>query len=90
MSSGIAKGRLLEERKSWRKDHPVGFYARPVSTEDGSSNMFIWEAGIPGKVSTDWEGGLFKVRMEFPEDYPSKPPKCKRMISSIRCCLGVA
>ena len=22
MSSGIARGRLMEERKSWRKDHP--------------------------------------------------------------------
>ena len=27
--SGIAVGRLSEERKSWRKDHPTGFYARP-------------------------------------------------------------
>ena len=37
----------------------------------------IWEAGIPGKEGTDWEGGVFKVNMEFSEDYPSKPPKCK-------------
>jgi ubiquitin-conjugating enzyme E2 I len=22
MSSGIARGRLMEERKQWRKDHP--------------------------------------------------------------------
>lgn len=35
-----------------------------------------WEAGIPGKEGTDWEGGVFKVTMEFSEDYPSKPPKC--------------
>ncbi len=26
--SGIARGRLAEERKSWRRDHPVGFYTR--------------------------------------------------------------
>jgi hypothetical protein len=26
---------------------------------------------------TAWEGGLFKVVMTFPEDYPSKPPKCE-------------
>ena len=37
----------------------------------------VWEAGIPGKEGTDWEGGVFKVNMEFSEDYPSKPPKCK-------------
>jgi ubiquitin-conjugating enzyme E2 I len=31
-----------------------------------------WETGIPGKEGTDWEGGTYKVMMEFPEDYPSK------------------
>lgn len=39
--------------------------------------MFVWEAGIPGKKGTDWEGGVFKVRMEFSDEYPSRPPKCK-------------
>ena len=42
-----------------------------------STNMLIWEAGIPGKEGTDWQGGVYKVKMEFPEEYPSKPPKCK-------------
>ncbi|KAB0401625.1 hypothetical protein E2I00_007283, partial [Balaenoptera physalus] len=26
---------------------------------------------------TPWEGGLFKLRMLFKDDYPSSPPKCK-------------
>lgn len=76
MSSGIARGRLVEERKAWRRDHPFGFFARPVSKGDGSSDIMKWEAGVPGKEGTDWEGGIFKVSMEFSEDYPSKPPKC--------------
>jgi len=76
-SSGIAQGRLKEERKNWRRDHPFGFYARPMSGTDGSSNLMTWEAGIPGKEGTDWEGGIYKVTMEFSEEYPSKPPKCK-------------
>jgi len=29
------------------------------------------------KEGTDWDGGVYKVTMEFSEDYPSKPPKCK-------------
>jgi ubiquitin-protein ligase len=48
---------FIKERKNWRKDHPVGFYARPVSNYDGSSNILKWETGIPGKPGTDWEGG---------------------------------
>ena len=82
-SSGIAKGRLQEERKAWRKDHPIGFYAKPAANGDGSTNMFVWTSGIPGKVGTDWEGGVYKVAMEFSEEYPSRPPKCKS-IDSVR------
>lgn len=32
----------------------------------------IWDCGIPGKAGTDWEGGVFKLTMEFPDEYPSK------------------
>ena len=48
-SGGIARGRLSEERKMWRRDHPFGFYARATPNGDGSSNLMKWEAGIPGK-----------------------------------------
>ncbi|KAH0830638.1 hypothetical protein J3R83DRAFT_2093 [Lanmaoa asiatica] len=73
----IIRPRLAEERKQWRKDHPFGFYAKPVKAADGTMNLMEWEVGIPGKAGTPWEGGLYKLSMTFPEDYPSKPPKCK-------------
>ena len=66
-----------QERKAWRKDHPYGFHAKPESQSDGSTNLMKWVTGIPGKEGTDWSGGLYKVVMEFTEEYPSKPPKCK-------------
>ncbi|KAJ3517407.1 hypothetical protein NLJ89_g524 [Agrocybe chaxingu] len=75
--SGICRTRLAEERKQWRKDHPFGFYAKPAKAADGSMNLMEWEVGIPGRAKTIWEGGLYKLSMSFPEDYPSKPPKCK-------------
>ncbi|CAG8558071.1 8243_t:CDS:2 [Ambispora leptoticha] len=74
--SGICRARLTEERKQWRKDHPYGFYARPIKTANGL-DLMNWEVGIPGKPGTPWEGGTYKIIMAFPEDYPSKPPKCK-------------
>jgi ubiquitin-conjugating enzyme E2 I len=37
--SGIALGRLAEERKSWRKDHPFGFIAKPTKNPDDSLNL---------------------------------------------------
>ncbi|KAI8924331.1 ubiquitin-conjugating enzyme/RWD-like protein [Entophlyctis helioformis] len=75
--SAICKARLAEERKLWRKDHPFGFYARPAKNPDNSLNLLIWDVGIPGKTGTIWEGGTFKLKMFFPEDYPQKPPKCQ-------------
>ena len=48
------------------------FYARPGSNPDNSTNLMRWETGIPGKAGTDWEAGLYKVTMEFTDDYPSK------------------
>uniref|UniRef100_A0A7S0UUN9 SUMO-conjugating enzyme UBC9 n=1 Tax=Polytomella parva TaxID=51329 RepID=A0A7S0UUN9_9CHLO len=75
--SGIARTRLQEERKNWRKDKPFGFSAKPDTNEDGSVNIMRWRCHIPGKSKTDWEGGFFPLNMEFPEDYPTKPPKCK-------------
>uniref|UniRef100_A0A0M3I9T4 UBC core domain-containing protein n=1 Tax=Ascaris lumbricoides TaxID=6252 RepID=A0A0M3I9T4_ASCLU len=75
--SGIAAGRLAEERKAWRKDHPFGFVARPALNPDGTRNLFNWECAIPGKKGTIWEGGLYRMRMLFKDDYPSTPPKCK-------------
>ncbi|KAM3337966.1 SUMO-conjugating enzyme SCE1 isoform X1 [Capsicum galapagoense] len=77
MSGGIARGRLAEERKSWRKNHPHGFVARPETGPDGSVNLMVWHCSIPGKPATDWEGGFYPITMHFSEDYPSKPPTCK-------------
>ncbi|CAD2212770.1 ubiquitin-conjugating enzyme E2 I [Angomonas deanei] len=103
MSGGysLAQSRLREERKTWRKDRPFGFWAKPMelstnTNSKGSLDNFVggekrprdgdgaakgldllrWEAGIPGKVGTPWEGGEFRLTLTFTEDYPTKPPKC--------------
>merc|ERR1712168_1153648 len=75
--SGIATTRLSEERKAWRKNPIYGFVAKPVKHADGTMNLMNWECAIPGKKNSSWEGGLYKIRMIFKDDYPSSPPKCK-------------
>ena len=30
-----------------------------------------------GKKTTLWEGGNYKLRMLFKDDFPSSPPKCQ-------------
>ncbi|KAL1500255.1 hypothetical protein AB1Y20_012923 [Prymnesium parvum] len=77
MAGSVARGRLQEERKMWRRDHPHGFVAKPRSHADGSQDMMLWDCVIPGKKDTIWEGGMYKLIMEFTDEYPAKPPKCK-------------
>ena len=70
-----AKTRLQEEVKAWGKSHPVGFKAAPRkgTVED---DLFVWDCVIPGKSKTPWEGGLYRVRLEIPQNYPFAPPLC--------------
>ncbi|GJN26650.1 hypothetical protein PR202_gb14599 [Eleusine coracana subsp. coracana] len=51
-SGGVARCRLAEERKAWRKSHPFvrsGFVAKPETLPDGSADLLIWKCVIPGK-----------------------------------------
>ncbi|KAK4610378.1 SUMO-conjugating enzyme ubc9 [Fulvia fulva] len=73
----LTVARLQEERKQWRKDHPFGFVARPVKSSQGALDLKKWDCAIPGKDKTIWEGGLFKLEVQFPDEFPTKPPKCK-------------
>lgn len=77
MSGGVARNRLAVERKNWRKDHPFGFVAKPLTNADGSVNLMHWKCQIPGKTGTIWEKGLYPLDLIFNENYPSKPPDCR-------------
>mmetsp|Transcript_32504 Transcript_32504/g.61095 ORF Transcript_32504/g.61095 Transcript_32504/m.61095 type:complete len:154 (+) Transcript_32504:164-625(+) len=72
--SGIARGRLAQERKNWRRDKPFGMHARPQPKEDGSHDMLTWECIIPGKKDTTWDGAFLPLTLRFSEEYPEKPP----------------
>ncbi len=58
---------FIQSRKQWRRDHPFGFFAKPVRTPQGVLDLKKWECGIPGKDKTLWEGGLFKLDVLFPD-----------------------
>lgn len=46
----------------------------------GILDLKNWEVGIPGREKTIWEGGLFKLTLTFPDEYPTKPPKCEAIL----------
>lgn len=76
--ASIARKRLAHERAEWKKDHPPGFSAKYCPMENGMGlDPMKWICKIPGKKGTLWEGGEYSLTMEFSDDYPSKPPRCK-------------
>jgi ubiquitin-conjugating enzyme E2 A len=67
--STSARKRLMRDFKRLQKDAPVGIQAAPLD-----NNVMAWQAVIFGPDDTPWEGGTFKLLLEFTEDYPNKPP----------------
>lgn len=65
-----AKRRLLKDLQKIQKQNDSGTDAVP-----DPDNIFEWDAVIHGPEQTIWEGGTFILKINFPEDYPNKPPK---------------
>ena len=63
--------RIQKELTEFNKEPPEGFSAGPVDDSD----MFKWEASITGPEESPFENGTFQLSIEFPKDFPFKPPK---------------
>jgi ubiquitin-conjugating enzyme E2 G1 len=64
--------RLQSEFKQISKDKNY-FY----SISPSSDNFFEWNFLLIGPPDTIFEGGIFKGKLNFPKDYPNRPPKLK-------------
>lgn len=65
-----AVNRLKKESEDILKNPPGNCNAYP-----NKENIYSWTAQIYGPGDTPYEGGVFKLNIIYPKDYPFKPPK---------------
>ena len=62
--------RLQAELKEMNMNPPTNCSAGPIN-----DNMTQWQATIMGPEGSPYHGGIFNLKIDFPENYPFKPPK---------------
>ena len=55
-------------------NNPIGNIGVAVGVED-DNNMFQWNATLQGPKDTSYHGSIFRLDINFPENYPESPPE---------------
>ena len=58
---------IINDKKRYKKIYIIPY--------DEIDDLFNWEVCIKGPQNTPYEGKCFKLSIEFPKDYPFKPPE---------------
>lgn len=67
------RNRIIKEIKEMKSCPPENCSAGPIDDTD----IMKWNATIIGPNPSPYEDGLFKLKIEFPMDYPFRPPNVK-------------
>lgn len=73
--------RIMKEWSIMQKDPPPNVSAAPIDESD----LYKWQAIIFGPADSIYAGGVFKLSIVFPADYPFKPPRIEFLTKIYHC-----
>lgn len=84
MSSAYSQGtvkRIMKELQTMQKEPPPNTSAAPIDEND----LYKWQAIILGPSDSVYAGGVFKLSIVFPADYPFKAPRIEFLTKIYHC-----
>lgn len=84
MSTAFTQGtvkRIMKELQTMQKEPPPNTSAAPIDEND----LYRWQAIILGPPDSPYAGGVFKLSIVFPADYPFKAPRIEFLTKIYHC-----